>query len=195
MTGSRKYERQQALRELMQSSPFYTDEELAERFIVSVQTIRLDRLALGIPELRERIKAVAKGKHDQLRSLDAEEVIGQIIDLELDQFAISILDAGPEHVFARTNIVRGHHIFAQANSLAVAVIDAEVVLTGTANIRFLRQAVIGERMIAKAVVNSRRREHAQVHVTSRVGEEAIFEGDFLVVELRANWLGMGELSQ
>ena len=55
-----KRERQELLVETIKETPFITDEELAEKFSVSVQTIRLDRLELSIPELRERIKNVAK---------------------------------------------------------------------------------------------------------------------------------------
>ena len=45
--------RHKALQEKLNEQPYLTDGELAERFGVSVPTIRLDRLALGIPELRE----------------------------------------------------------------------------------------------------------------------------------------------
>ena len=66
---------------------------MAEQFSVSVQTIRLDRLELSIPELRERIKHVAETKFDEeVRSLPIDEVIGEIIDIELDKTAISIFD-------------------------------------------------------------------------------------------------------
>ena len=34
---------------------FITDEDLAEKFQVSIQTVRLDRMELSIPELRERL--------------------------------------------------------------------------------------------------------------------------------------------
>ena len=92
---------------------------MAEKFSVSVQTIRLDRLELSIPELRERIKNVAEKKFDdEVRSLPIDEVIGEIIDIELDQTAISIFDVKKEHVFKRNQIARGHHLFAQANSLS-----------------------------------------------------------------------------
>jgi len=53
----------------LQANPFLTDEEMARRHGVSVQTIRLDRMELGIPELRERIKDMAEGNFDRIRSL------------------------------------------------------------------------------------------------------------------------------
>ena len=65
-------------------NPFITDEELAKKFNVSIQTIRLDRMELSIPELRERIKNVAKKNwNETVKALPLDEVIGEIIDLEL----------------------------------------------------------------------------------------------------------------
>jgi acyl-coenzyme A thioesterase PaaI-like protein len=183
MVARNKRQRQQDLTALIESEPFLTDEELAERFQVSVQTIRLDRLALGIPELRERIKAVADQNFEQVRSLELTEVIGELIELDLNRIGISILDIGPEHVFARTKIARGHHLFAQANSLAVSVIDSKTVLTGTADVRFKRPVKLGERLVSKAVVQDNREERARVDVTTKVGDDIVFEGQFIVFKM------------
>ena len=43
-------------------------------------------------------------------------------------------------------------MFAQANSLAVAVIDDELALTAKSNIRFIRPVKLRERVVAKASV-------------------------------------------
>ena len=51
-----KKDRQQLLSETIEKNPFITDDQLASTFNVSVQTIRLDRMELSIPEFRERIK-------------------------------------------------------------------------------------------------------------------------------------------
>lgn len=48
-----KKERQELLQQTIESNPFITDEDLAEKFQVSIQTVRLDRMELSIPELRE----------------------------------------------------------------------------------------------------------------------------------------------
>ncbi|AEP86575.1 transcription factor FapR [Bacillus spizizenii] len=176
-----KRERQELLQQTIQVTPFITDEELAGKFGVSIQTIRLDRLELSIPELRERIKNVAeKTLEDEVKSLSLDEVIGEIIDLELDDQAISILEIKQEHVFSRNQIARGHHLFAQANSLAVAVIDDELALTASADIRFTRQVKQGERVVAKAKVTAVEKEKGRtvVEVNSYVGEEIVFSGHF-----------------
>jgi len=176
----KKRERQHHLSERLQDNPFLTDEELAESYSVSVQTIRLDRLELGIPELRERIKHVAVQKLDNVKSLPIHEVIGELMDLQLDQSAMSILEISEKHVFSRTLIARGHYIFAQANSLAVAVVNAEVVLTGAARIRFIRPIKLGEKLVAKAVVRSQKKDQTMVRVETRVNGELVFTGTFRV---------------
>ena len=49
---------------------------MCELFNVSIQTIRLDRTQLNIPELRKRIKSVAKQNYEYIKGLEANEVIG-----------------------------------------------------------------------------------------------------------------------
>lgn len=175
-----KKERQGNLTDTIKENPFITDEELAERFRVSVQTIRLDRMELSIPELRERIKYVAeKSFEDEVKSLPIEEIIGEIIDIELDQSAISIFDVKQEHVFVRNGIARGHHLFAQANSLAVAVINDDLALTAKSTIRFTRPVKEGERVVAKAkVLHKDQKGRTTVEVQSVVGGELVFTGEF-----------------
>ncbi len=176
-----KKERQQLLVETIKENPFVTDEELAEKFSVSVQTIRLDRLELSIPELRERIKNVAEKKFtDEVRALPLDEIIGEVIDINLDENAISILDIKEEHVFSRNGIARGHHLFAQANSLAVALINDELALTAKASILFTRPVKVHERVVAKAKVGRNNAEtgRSSVEVNSYVGNELVFKGRF-----------------
>lgn len=176
-----KKDRQKLLRNTIEENPFITDEELAEHFSVSVQTIRLDRMELAIPELRERIKTVAvKHVEDEVKSLPIDEVIGEIIDIQLDETAISIFDVKKEHVFIRNSITRGHHLFAQANSLAVAVINDELALTVKVNIHFIRPVKNGERVVAKAKVREQHDVHGRtiVDVHSYVDQELAFKGEF-----------------
>lgn len=177
--------RQQRLTASIEQNPFITDDELMRMFNVSIQTIRLDRMELSIPELRERMKLLAEQSYDQVRSLPLDEVIGDVIDLQLDKSGISIFEITEQHVFSRTQIARGHHIFAQANSLAVAVIDEEVALTASADIRFVRSVILGEKCIAKAYVRSisKGQTKAKVEVLTYVGDELVFQGDFVVFRI------------
>ncbi|MHC8516369.1 transcription factor FapR [Sporosarcina sp. ITBMC105] len=176
-----KRERQRQLAVSLEQNPFMTDEELSKQFNVSVQTIRLDRLECGIPELRERLKTVASRTIEaDVKSLQSDEVIGEIVDIELDKRAISIFDVTEDHVFQRNGIARGHHLFAQANSLAVAVLDDELALTVTSTINFLKPVKAGDRVIARAIVDKGRSSGKRmfVEVMSTVGNETVFTGEF-----------------
>lgn len=175
-----KQDRQRALKQTIADNPFITDDELAGKFSVSVQTIRLDRLELSIPELRERIKYVARRQFDDVKALHEDEVIGDIVDLQLDASAISILEINQNHVFSRTGIARGHHLFAQANSLAVAVIDDDLALTSKASIHFIRPVKAGERVVAKAKVVRKERVRTEVQVDSYAGQDHVFSGIFIM---------------
>ena len=110
-----KIERQRQLVCYLEKDPFLTDVDLSEILKVSIQTIRLDRLELKIPELRERLKNVARGKVQQLKSMTGGELVGELVDLKVGTSGISILPVTQEMTLRKTN-VGGHHLFAQANS-------------------------------------------------------------------------------
>ncbi len=175
--------RQDNLKVKLRDDPFLTDEELTEIFRVSIQTIRLDRLELGIPELRERIKNVAELNYPKVRSIGGTEIVGELVDLNLDSNGISILETNGDMAFKKTNVVRGHHIFAQAESLAMAVIDEEVALTGVANIKYKKPVNAGEKLIAKAYLARKRGNKYFVHVFTHVKQEQVFRGKFILVAI------------
>lgn len=157
-------------------NPFVTDEQLAEQFSVSVATIRLDRMALNIPEARERIRQVASEHHDAVRSLERQEVIGEITELQLNRFASSVFQVSQAHVFSRTGIVRGHYLFAQVNSLATAVIDADIVVTAKSELRFYRPVRLGEELRARVDVIASRAGVAKCGVVTHSGDEKVLDG-------------------
>jgi len=174
-------ERLKRLTEKLEANPFLTDEDLAESFGVSVQTIRLDRMTLGIPELRERVKQVARRTYGRVRSLGSKDIVGDLIDIVIEERAISTMTATDEMAFERTGVVRGHFIFAQADSLAIALVNAPVALTGLANIKFKRPVRVGEKLIAKAEVIRRKGNKVVVLVQTWVGQDLVFRGKFVVV--------------
>jgi acyl-coenzyme A thioesterase PaaI-like protein len=161
-------------------NPFLTDEELAEILGVSIQTVRLDRSKMNIPEMRSRIKKMASGVYRQVRSLDVDELIGEPVELEVGRSGISVLTISDRMTLKKTRVARGHYLFAQANSLAVALIDAEVALTGTCKISFKRPVYSGERVVARAYISRRSGNRHMVRVTSTVRDDPVFTGRFLV---------------
>ena len=178
-----KKERQTILKDKIKEDPFLTDDELADFFSVSVPTIRLDRLELGIPELRERIKNVAEKNHGKVKSLDSKEIVGELVDLSLNSGGISILEADNSMVFEKTKIVRGHFIYAFAESLAIAVIDAQVALVGVANTKYKTPVYAGSKMIARAEVKRKRDNKFIVWVKIYEKQVEVFRGKFILVSI------------
>jgi len=182
-SSSTKKERQYTLKNKLDEDPFLTDEELAEIFGVSVPTIRLDRLELGIPELRERIKTVAEKNYNKVKSLNSKEIVGELLELNLNKSGISILETNSTMAFEKTKIVRGHFIYSLAESLAIAVIDAKVALVGVANIKYKTPVYAGNKLLARAEVKRVRERNYIVWVRITERQNKVFRGKFILVSL------------
>ncbi len=179
-----KRERQNKLVEKLKEDPFLTDEELAEQLGVSVPTVRLDRLELGVPELRQRIRDMASKNHNKVRTLSSNEIIGEIVELNLGESAISILDTTNQMVFAQSKIVRGHYIYSMAESVAIAVIDADVALVGVANIKYKHPVYAGSKLIAKVTIKQKRPKGKHIVWVMIYNKQVeVFRGKFLLVEI------------
>lgn len=178
-----KKERQSILSEKIKEDPFLTDEELAEMFSVSIPTIRLDRLEMGIPELRERIKNVAEKNYSKVKSLKSKEIVGELIDIQLGRSGISILETRQDMAFEKTKIIRGHFIYSLAESLAIAVIDASVALVGVANIKYKTPVYSGSKLIARAEVRRIKENNFIVWVIITEKQVEVFRGKFILVSL------------
>lgn len=178
-----KKNRQNRLLEKIKEDPFMTDEDIAEYFEVSVPTVRLDRLELGIPELRERIKEVASSNHQKVRALHVDEIIGEIVEINLGESGMSILDTTDQMVFSQSKIVRGHYIYSMAESLAISVIDAEVALVGVANIKYKIPVYAGSKLVAKAAVKKKRQRSFIVWVFIYHKQKEVFRGKFILVSI------------
>lgn len=190
MVRYNKDERRRILVEALAKHPFYTDEELAERFKVSVSTIRLDRGELKIPELRERTKAVAQEAYFALRALDDQELIGELRELVIGERARSELRIEESMVLAKARVARGHYLFAQANSLAIALVDAPVALTGRVEMKFIRPVQFGEVTVAEGKVIKRIQNKYWVEVLLRVDAEEVFRGNWILFAREELGLGM-----
>ncbi len=162
------------------SNPFLTDDDLAEILGVSIQTVRLDRSDLGIPEMRSRIKTMARGIYGKVKSMEADELTGELVELEVGRSGISVLNITDRMTLKKTKVARGYYLFAQANSLAVALVDSEVALTGTCKISFKRPVFSGEKVVARARMSRKSRNRYMVRVSSTVREELVFSGRFLI---------------
>jgi acyl-coenzyme A thioesterase PaaI-like protein len=178
-----KKERQSVLIERIKEDPFLTDDELSDIFSVSVPTIRLDRLELGIPELRERIRNVAEKNYGKVKSLQSKEIVGELVDLSLNKSGISILETNNTMAFEKTKIIRGHFIYSLAESLAIAVIDAQVALVGVANIKYKTPVYSGSKLIARAEIRRVKENNFIVWVKISEKQTEVFTGKFILVSI------------
>jgi len=183
MPRVQKKMRHEILREKIGQFPFMTDEALAHDLKVSVQTIRLDRFELGIPELRERTKKMAEEARAQIKTITGNDVIGNVIDLILGKSGISIMNVNSDMVFEKNKIAKGHFIYAQANALALSIIDAPAAVTGVANIKYLTPVFEGEQLIAKAEVTRTRGNKIFIAVRTRNDKKEVFRVKFIIVLL------------
>ncbi|MGL6015217.1 MAG: transcription factor FapR [Selenomonadaceae bacterium] len=181
MMRVKKKIRQKLLLDHVAEKPFLTDEDLAKLLQVSIQTIRLDRLELGIPELRERIKKMAETAQHKVKSIASGEVVGELIDLEPGRSGISLMKITEEMVFEKTHVARGHYVFSQANSLALAVVDAPMAMTGVANIKYKVPVHVGEKLVAKAEVIHKRGNKYFIWVKTRNETQEVFRAKFIIV--------------
>lgn len=183
MHSSKKLIRHKSLKKLLRDNPFCTDEQLAEMLKVSVQTIRLDRVALGIPELRARTRNMAEEAQTKVRAIDKKDIVGELLDLELNKIGISTLKISNDMVLEKTGVARGHYLFAMANTLALAVVDAEAALTEVGNVKYKIPVNPGVTLVAKAMVTHRRGGKYYIFVTIKNNNEEVFRAKFIIVSL------------
>ena len=184
MAVKRRQIRHENLRKYLEECPFMTDEELAARLDVSVSTIRLDRSELKIPELRERTRAVADQAYESLRSLEEQEVIGHLTELTVGEYGHSEMLIQENMVLGKAAVARGHYLFAQANSLAIALVNAEMALTGSVTLRFIRPVHLGEMVRTTAKVLKSKGNRCWVQVVAKVNGEKVLEGEWVVFALQ-----------
>ena len=81
-------------------------------------------------------------------------------------------------MFQKTRIARGHILFAQANSLCVALIHNSTVLTQESNLKFIEKVKLHDNVRAEATVINRTNRHYDIKVESFVKDTRVFTGIF-----------------
>ncbi len=178
-----KEKRQEKLRERITVNPFLSDEQLAKIFRVSIQTIRLDRLQMGIPEMRKRVMNLAQEASSKVKALNKNEIIGDLIDIDLGKSGISTLRTTKEMAFGKNRLVRSHYIFSLADSLAMAMIDSDVVLTGIARLRYKHPVYAGQMLVAKARITTKKGNKHLVSVHIKSDRLEVFTAKLIMVSM------------
>ena len=113
---------------------------------------------------------VAEQNYQHLQSLEANEIFGDIIKMNPNIEAESIIHIASDSVFSKNNIARGHILFAQANSLCVALIHKPTVLTSESNVTFVEKVKLNDTVRARAKVVKHSENYYHIDVTSYVKE-------------------------
>ncbi|GAB1399228.1 transcription factor FapR [Aminivibrio sp.] len=183
IASQRKKARQAKLLKMIEQNPLATDEQLAHILGVSVSTIRMDRAVLALPELRERMRSMAQKATSKLRSLKENEVVGDLLELEPDKWALSVLQTRREMAFRQTDMIWDHYIYAQASTIAIAVVEADLVIIDSMRGEYKGHARVGDTLIARAKVGVSKENKYIVSVRTRVGDKEIFVGRFIAAAL------------
>lgn len=178
-----KEKRQEKVREKIAGNPFLSDEQLAKLFRVSIQTLRLDRLEMGIPEMRKRVVKLAQAASSKVKALQKSEIIGDLIDIDLGKSGISTLHTTKEMAFGKDHLIRSHYIFSLADSLAMAIIDSDVVLTGVARLRYSHPVYAGQLLVAKARIATKKSNKYLVSVHIKSNHKEVFTAKLIMVSL------------
>lgn len=181
MNSSKKLIRQKQLQMLIRKNPFLTDAQLADSLHVSVQTVRLDRICLNIPELRVRTRQMASTAQTRLRAIDKKDIVGELVDLELNRVGISTLTISNDMVLEKTGVGRGYFMFAMADTLALALVDTDFALTAVSNVKYKVPVHPGDRLVAKAEVMHIKGDRYYIKVIIRNGSVEVFRAKFIIV--------------
>lgn len=175
---SAKQQRQAALLEKLKQDPFLTDEELSGLFGVSIPTIRFDRAELGVAQYRERVKSMAR------RAVAAKdggaEPAGEVLDLNVMKDGVSVFVPDESMTFPDSSIVRGCHIYAFAEAMAVAVIGANAALVEVANIKYKQPVAAGSKLFAKSEVVRIKDNEYIVWVKIKFQMNEVFRSKFIL---------------
>lgn len=180
-TDKQRCERNAKLMEFLKENPLATDEILAQKFNVSINTIRLDRARLGIKEFKERLKEKAKDTMKKVTSISQSEFVGDMINFNPGIEAKSRLETNASMTFEGMNVVRGEYIYSFAETIAISLIPTKAALVGVANIKYVEP--IEADMVIYALAEVKRKTESGYIVWVRIVDEKNnlkFKGKFIL---------------
>jgi len=93
--------------------------------------------------------------------------------------AVVALVTVPEMAADERGLVHGGFVFGLADYAAMLAVNHPNVVLGGSEVRFLKPVVVGERVVASAVVEEMAGKKLRVRVSVRRGEEEVLTGSFL----------------
>ena len=114
------------------------------------------------------------------------------VPLEIEEGAASVaLVTLAEMAVDERGLVHGGFVFGLADYAAMLAVNHPHVVLGSADVRFLKPVTVGDRLVARAVVDETDGRKSRVRVEVMRGEEAVMSGSFLCFTLERHVLDAG----
>jgi acyl-coenzyme A thioesterase PaaI-like protein len=105
--------------------------------------------------------------------------------------ATVVLVTLPEMAADERGLIHGGFVFGLADYAAMLAVNDPNVVLGSAEVRFSKPVLVGERLVAGANVEESDGRRSRVRVEVRRGEEVVMSGTFLCFILERHVLDMG----
>lgn len=105
--------------------------------------------------------------------------------------AVVAWTALPEMAADERGLIHGGFVFGLADYAAMLAVNHSNVVLGSAEVRFLKPVVVGERLVARATVEETDGRKSRVRVEVLRGEEAVMAGSFRCFTLEHHVLDAG----
>jgi uncharacterized protein (TIGR00369 family) len=97
----------------------------------------------------------------------------------------------PEMAADERGLVHGGFVFGLADHAAMLAVNDPHVVLGSAEVRFLKPVMVGEKLLARAAVEETDGRRSRVRVEVLRSQEAVMTGVFLCLTLERHVLDMG----
>lgn len=165
--------RREQIADVIHEDPCLTDEELAERFSVSVATIRLDRQTLGIPQMRERIAKVANRKPTAFR----DEL--QVLDVDEGEKGVALFETTAAMLNA-AGVVSADCLYGVAAGFAQILTGEIFSPLQVGNIKYKKLVTAGEQLILKGKVALMKGNKKYIYLSFYRKEMEVFRAKFIM---------------
>lgn len=170
-----KQHRREAINNLLRRNPCLTDEELAKEFSVSVATIRLDRQALGIPQMRARMESVVAVSGHPAKVREGL----RILDVDLGIKGVGLFDTTAD-MADKAGFVSAETFYGAAADFAEALSGIPFASTQVGNIKYKVPVKPGTLLVVKGRIVLMRGNKKHIYVSFFDGETEVYRSKFIM---------------
>ena len=168
-----KNKRREAIQSLLRQNPCLTDGDLADHFSVSQATIRLDRQALGIPQMRERMEHLVIAQPSEAR-----EGI-RILDLDVGDKGVGLFKTD-ETMTDSAGMVPAEKLYGAAADFAESLAGIPFASTQVGNIKYKVPVVPGTLLIVKGRIVLMRGNKKHIYISFFAGDQEVYRAKFIM---------------